>query len=282
MTSRQGAPIDLAPGHKHGLVVQSPVLLGAGSAGGGEAIHPELDLRHVGALVVGPVSLQSRPGAPMPRVVELDGGALLNPGGQNRGLEATVREFAPLWKRLGIPVVVQLGETEPAALARLGGRLAEVRGVGGLELPVPERWSVDETRRVFGILARAVELPLWAKLPLARAVELAGAAVDGGAAGLVVGSALRGAELSGSDLRRGSLHSPGLFPVVLDALAGVAALKLPAALIAAGGIHSIAQAEQALAAGAAAIQLEAIVWLEPQFPGLLAAALASGGRAGSG
>ncbi len=60
---------------------------------------------------------------------------------------------------------------------------------------------------------------------------------------------------------------------MLLALAQLAALQLPAALIACGGIHTLAQARAALAAGAQAIQLDSVAWIEPTVPGLLAAAL---------
>jgi len=46
------------------------------------------------------------------------------------------------------------------------------------------------------------------------------------------------------------------------------------ALIACGGIHSVAQAEQVLAAGARAVQLDGAVWVEPGLATLLAAELA--------
>lgn len=265
--------IELAPGHKQGLAVASPVLLGAGSAGGGEATHPELDLNAIGAIVVGPVTLQSRAGAPMPRAWEVEGGLLLETGGQNRGLEATLREFGPQWKRIGTPVVVQLGETEVGPLKRMAERLGATTGVAGLELALPDRWRAEDVRRVVAPLVRAAELPLWVKLPLTRAEELGGACVDAGAAGLVVGQAPIGAAWQAGTLRRGALHGPGVFPLALDALARVAALQLPVALIASGGIHTVDQARQALGAGAHALQLDTVAWLEPAFPAALAAAL---------
>ena len=58
--------IDLAPGHKMGLGVANPILLGAGSVGLGDAVHPELEVEAVGGVVVGPLTWQSRAGAPPP------------------------------------------------------------------------------------------------------------------------------------------------------------------------------------------------------------------------
>ena len=50
---------------------------------------------------------------------------------------------------------------------------------------------------------------------------------------------------------------------MLAALLQVAALQLPAALIAGGGIHTGEQVRQCLAAGAQAVQIDSAVGVEP-------------------
>lgn len=268
--------IDLAPGHKQGLVVQNPVLLAAGCVGCGEAHWPELDVRALGGIVAGPVTLQNRAGAPMPRLAETPAGFLLETGSQNRGLHATLRNFAPLWARLGIPVVVQLADARAEALARCAARLSTVAGVAALEWRVPYGAHVATIQRGVEAIRRAGELPLWVKLPLDHATEMAGPAMEAGARGLVVAGAPAGAALVADDvpwLLQGGIYGPATFPLMLNTLARVAALELPAALIACGGIYKLAQARAALAAGAHALQLDAVAWIEPSFPSLLAAAL---------
>jgi dihydroorotate dehydrogenase len=64
------------------------------------------------------------------------------------------------------------------------------------------------------------------------------------------------------------------FALVLPVLRAVARLKLPAALIACGGIHTIEQMEQAMDGGADAIQVDTAVWVEPALPKWLATAWA--------
>jgi dihydroorotate dehydrogenase len=70
----------------------------------------------------------------------------------------------------------------------------------------------------------------------------------------------------------GPIYGPGVFPQTLRLVGAVAALGLPAALIAAGGIHTAAHVEHALAAGAQAVQLDSLVWAEPGMASGLAAA----------
>ncbi len=64
-----------------------------------------------------------------------------------------------------------------------------------------------------------------------------------------------------------------IFPLMLEVLLQVAAQQLPAALIACGGIHTADHVQQALAAGAQAVQIDSAVWVEPGLPGRLAASV---------
>ena len=134
------------------------------------------------------------PGRPPPRVVETPAGMLNAVGLQNPGVEAVVREKAPIWARRKVPVVVNLaGETDrrlhrggagPGRFARHcrdPARISRVR-------TNPRGW--DDLRLRSGDGGRgdprgagACSLPLIVKLtpnvtdirPIAAAVEEAGA-----------------------------------------------------------------------------------------------------------
>ena len=275
--------IDLAPGHKQGLTVANPVLLAGGSVGCGEAVHPELDLRALGAVVVGPLSLHARAGSPMPRSGGFAGGLVLETGTQNRGLDATLRRYRVLWGRLGVPVVVQVAESDPRSLRTLLDRLAECEGVAGVELLLPLEVDATVTARAVEACVHHGELPVWVKLPLTGVEGTARVAAAAGAHALVVAQSPLGAAAGeGGEVVTGRLHGPALFPLVLHALRVVADCRLSLPLIAAGGIHTLAQARAALDNGASALQLDAVAWVEPALPERLAAALmATPSEAGS-
>lgn len=272
--------IDLAPGHKQGLAVENPVLLGAGSVGLGDAVHPELELEALGAVVVGPLTWQSRAGAPLPRLAPLPAGALVESGAQNRGIAATLRHAEALWARRLPPVVVQVAEWG-GELERLVQRLSRTPGVAGLELLLPPACTPGEARRLLERATLAGELPVWAKLPLRPArelLDLAAACVKGGAAALVVAQPPRSrAEVDGVTLE-GASFGPATSYAVLDALEALAVAAQGVPLIAAGGFFTEAQLRAALEAGAAAVQLDAVAWLEPTLPGAFARALGGGSR----
>ena len=239
-----------------------------------------LDTARLGAVVVGPILGSSRGGAALPRLAHLNSGIVLDTGMQNRGASQVLQHFARLWPRLGCPVIVQVAETHAAGSAKIVKKLAEVEGISGVELlPPPEADGALLTELV-RVIDRHADLPIWVKLPLHSAVALAPAAVDAGAAGIVVGQPLQGAALrtlSDGVIHpvRGAMLGPLAFAPMLQVLLDVAALKLPTALIACGGIHTIDHVRQALAAGAQAVQIDSAVWVEPSLPASLVAALSA-------
>lgn len=266
--------IELAPGHKQGLPVENPVLIAGGMAGYGEAIPRGLLLQAVGALVIGPIMASSRAGAPLPRVAETNGGMVLETGWQNRGISNAIARYGKLWPNLGCPVVAQLVDVDARSMGKLAARLVSVPGIAGLEL-LPLTQDVELAARMVRSVVQASDLPVWVKLPLHEAVAWAKPLVEVGANALVVGQPPRGqlgSEASG--IVSGAIYGPLAFAVMLPVLRALARLQLPAALIACGGIHTFEQMEQALDAGASAVQIETALWVEPALPNWLAGAWA--------
>lgn len=266
--------INLAPNHKQGLVVPNPVLLAGGSVGYGEAIHRGTKTHELGGIVVGPVMHHSRAGEQPPRLVELSGGLVLNTGRQNRGIASMTKRFARAWARLGCPIIVQIADAQPDALTYVLERLMldiplpDV--IDGIELLLPELADEERTHALVGAATRSSDYPIWVKLPLQNASALAAHAVAAGADALVIGQPPAGAGLSHSNESdawlQGLIYGTIAFPQMFSALCAVAALELSCPLIACGGIHTRDQAHSALKVGAAAIQIDSAVWVEPGLP----------------
>jgi dihydroorotate dehydrogenase (NAD+) catalytic subunit len=267
--------IDLAPNHKLGLVVANPILLGAGAIGYGEALPRGLELAALGAAVVGPVLGGSRGGKEPPRLAHTNGGLVLDTGLQNRGAGNALQQYGKLWGKLPCPVIVQVAESHPITLAKVVTKLASASAVQGLELLPPADVDAAQLAALLRAAERACELPLWVKLPLGQAATLAPAACEAGAVGLVIGQPPSGTSLRAGPNGQpqavsGALYGPLVFPQMLATLLQVAALLLPAALIACGGLHTVEQVRQCLSAGAQAVQIDSAVWVEPGLPGRLA------------
>ena len=267
--------VELAPGHKIGLPLAGPVMLAAGSIGYGEARHRELETSRFGGIVVGPFTRRSRGGSQPPRLAETVGGFVRRVGLQNRGVSAAVRRYGQLWPRMGCPVIAQVADSESGEAAETVERLSAVEGIEGFELLCQPEASEREIGRLLEVLLLETDLPLLVKLPLTRAAALA--PVAAGAAGLVVGSPPMGAAMRADrQAVSGELFGPGVFPMMLAALLEVKALELPGSLLACGGVHTRQQARDCLQAGADALQLDSLVWVEP------AAAMNLAGELGSG
>ena len=264
--------IELAPGHKQGLPVSNPVLVAAGMVGYGEAVPRGLSLAELGGVVIGPIMASSRAGAPLPRMAETVGGLVLETGWQNRGVSNALARHGKLWPTLGCPVVAQLVDADARSMGKLAARVAASAGIMGLEL-VPLTQEVEVAARMVRNAAEASDLPVWVKVPLSEAVRWAEPLVKAGANALVVGQPLRGeVGLKAGDVVSGGLFGPLTFALVLPVLRSLARLHLSAALIACGGIHTTEQMEQALEAGASAIQVDTAVWVEPALPNWLVTA----------
>lgn len=255
--------IELAPNHKRGLAINNTLMLAVGTVGMGDAVHPDLDLSGVGAIVVGPLTRASRGGSESPRIAEVAGGVVLDTGLQNRGLESTLRHNAELWARLPAPVIVHVAESDVRALGEIARRLSAVEGVAAIELALPPRFDAQWTRTALEQLDGQGDLPVLVRLPLGRARELAKVTVEAGAAALVIGSPPRAAAYSGGALVQGELFGLAVFPQMLGALVEMVGLGLTVPLVASGGIHGGEQAAVALGAGAVAVQVDAVAWLEP-------------------
>lgn len=269
--------LELAPGHKIGLPLAGPVTLAAGSIGYGEACHRELETGRFGGVVVGPFTRRSRGGSPPPRLAVTLGGLVRRVGLQNRGVSAAVRRYGQLWPRLGCPVIAQVADSEFHEAAETVGRLSVADGIAGFELLCQPEASEREISRLLEVLLLETDLPVLVKLPLARAATLAPAAIESGAAGVVVGSPQIGAGIrADGQAVNGEMFGPGVFPMMLAALLEVKALGLTGSLVGCGGVHTLQQARDCMRAGADALQLDSLVWVEPMAAVSLAVALGSG------
>lgn len=262
--------IELAPNHKYGLSIAAPVMPASGTFGYGEAYHDLVDLSLLGAIVTNPVSLQPRRVARGRRIGVRDDHFLVHTGWPNPGLRRVIREAGPIWERLPVPVIVHLLATRPVGVGRAAAHLSGVHGVRGLELGFAESISFTKAKDLLAATAEEGDLPVIVKIPFSRVDDLAPCLAQAGADAITLMSPPRGVlPVSGGEaggqvahFMRGRLYGAALFPLLLNALSRWAS-KLSVPVVACGGIASPEDALACLTLGAAAVQIDALLWRDP-------------------
>lgn len=241
---------------KFDLSFQPPLMNAAGTLGFAPDPRGPVDLSPLGAFVTNPVSLLPRTPAQERGCLTYPGGFLLHTGYPNPGIRTVLRRCAARWERSERPIIVHVLAQHGEEVFRIIQQLEKLDNMAGVELGMPPDAAPELVSEL--VSAGLGERPVIARLPLERAVELACVAVEAGAAAISLG-APRGA-LPGSlgKLVRGRLYGPSLFPLALEIVRQVAHQGIP--VIGAGGVYQRPQAEAMLRAGAAAVQLDAVLW----------------------
>jgi dihydroorotate dehydrogenase (NAD+) catalytic subunit len=275
---------ELAP--KKGLVLRNPVVIASGTIGYGVDNADIAEIHRLGAITCKGTTLHPRSGNKEPRILETASGMLNAIGLQNPGIITVIEQYAPIWATWQTPVIVNIaGETveEFAELARL---LEGVEGVAGIEVNVSCP-NVLAGGAVFGANAqtvadvtaavrRATTLPLIIKLSPnsgdVRPTALAAASSGADAVSLI--NTITGMGIDICKRRHalanitGGLSGPAIKPIALRMVFEVASEmrssfpKVP--IIGIGGISNANDALEFLMAGASAIQIGTVNFINPR------------------
>ncbi|WP_121258799.1 tRNA-dihydrouridine synthase [Nocardioides ferulae] len=273
-----------APTTLAGMPLPSPVLVAAGCGGTGRELAAYVDLAALGGFVTRSISLDPRPGAAAPRVVESPSGLVHATGFPNPGVQGFLATELPWLVQQGARVVVSMVAGSLGEYAELARRLGTAPGLAAVEVnlgpadgagpgvldvrePVHTGHVVAAVRRELpdgvAVLAKVRPDPL-------RVVESARAVTDAGAAAVVVGGPLAAALPDG---RPAGLGGPAVGPVVARCVAEVCAGLDRAAVVAGGGVATADQARRLLDLGAVAVQVGTAQLHDPTTLARLVAAL---------
>ena len=265
--------IELAPHHKIGLPLNNPVMIASGCGGYGNAYQRLVDLAAFGAVVTNPITLRPRRGPAQPRLAETKAGFILKTGQQNPGVRKVIQQYRHVWSRLDMPVIAHLPADEPDDLRRTARALTGTDTIAAIELDLPPDAVPGEIERWIWAVGEGCQLPLLVKLPLTGAVDMAEAVAATAADALVIAAPPIGAVNSPQhgEMVSGHLYGPALHSLVLASVQVIRNLvDLP--LVAVGGIHDLADAQTFLQAGATAVQVDTLLFIDPQGANYVAAA----------
>jgi dihydroorotate dehydrogenase (NAD+) catalytic subunit len=275
--------VQLAPKNKKGLLLANPVMTASGTFGWGTEYEHLFDIQRLGAIVCKGTTLKPWEGNPQPRLAETPCGVLNAIGLQNIGVEAVIREKAPIWAGWRVPVIVNIvGETveEYAQLARKLGGIAGISGIevnigcpnikaGGAEFGANPESAAEVTAAV----RAATSLPVMVKLTpnTGDIVGVAKAVAEAGADSISLINTLKGIAIDIAKRRpslgnvSGGLSGPAIRPIALCMVYEVAgAVKVP--VVGIGGIATASDALEFIMAGASAVQVGTANFSNPQAP----------------
>ncbi len=288
-------PVALEVDLGRGLILQNPLLAAAGPFGYGVEVEAAVDLPRLGGLVTRGTTLRPRSGHRGRRVADVPAGLLLGIGLQNPGIETVLERYAPTWARWPVPVILNLCAESPGDFAELARRLEGASGVAGLELNLScanssrngTVFALDEgsAASVVSAVRRATDLPVIAKLTAAAldVRAIAHAVEDAGADAISAVNTLPGLVLDGGRTAPalasgyGGVCGPALRPFALRVVFEVAqVVDIP--IIGIGGVTTIDDVLDLMAAGASAVGVGVAALADPMLPVRLADELADACR----
>ena len=263
-----------------GVDFKNPVMTASGTFGSGMEYSEFVDLNRLGAVVTKGVANVPWPGNPTPRVAEVYGGMLNAIGLQNPGIDVFMERDIPFLKQFDTKVIVNVCGKTVEDYVEVVERLGEEAAVSMLEINVSCP-NVKEGAIAFGQKADALfgitqEIKRHAKQPVIMKLspnvtditEMAKAAEAAGADALSLINTITGMKI---DIHKrkfaianktGGMSGPAIKPIAVRMVYQAAhAVKIP--IIGMGGIATAEDAVEFLLAGASAVSIGAMNFVNP-------------------
>ena len=263
-----------------GVKLKNPVMTASGTFGSGMEYSEFIDLNRLGAVVTKGVANVPWPGNPTPRVAEVYGGMLNAIGLQNPGIDVFMERDIPFLKQYDTGIIVNICGKTVEDYLEVVERLGEEPAVSMLEINVSCP-NVKEGAIAFGQNAKALyditnEIKKHAKQPVMMKLspnvtdigELARAAEAAGSDALSLINTITGMKIDIHKRRfvlankTGGMSGPAIKPIAVRMVYQAAkAVKIP--IVGMGGIATGEDAIEFLLAGAAAVSVGAMNFVNP-------------------
>ena len=262
-----------------GVTLNNPVMTASGTFGSGMEYSDFVDLNRLGAVVTKGVANVPWPGNPTPRVAETYGGMLNAIGLQNPGIDVFVRRDIPFLRKYDTKIIVNVcGKTvedylevverlfdEPVDMLEINVSCPNVKE-GAIAFGQKADCLYDITARIKAKAKQPVIMKLSPNVTditeMAKAAEAAGAdalSLINTITGMKIDIHRRKFELAN---KTGGLSGPAIKPVAVRMVYQAAhSVKIP--IIGMGGIATGGDAIEFLLAGASAVAVGAMNFVNP-------------------
>lgn len=261
------------------LHLKNPIMVASGTFGYAREMQQLVHLNRLGAILPKTITLQPRLGNAPWRTVETSSGLLNSIGLDNDGVDVFIETHLRYLRELDTSIVVSIAGKSRDEFIELAERIEAAGGADALELNIScpnvsggVDFGTDPhlcEQVVRGVRERC-GLPLLAKLTpnVTRIVDIAKAAANGGADAVSCINTLLGMAIDWKKKRpllgnvMGGLSGPAIKPVALRCVYQVSK-AVPIPIVGIGGIASLDDVMEFLAAGASCVQIGTANYYEP-------------------
>jgi len=279
----------VSPVELFGTTFQNPILLAAGTAGFGRELDHVIDLDLLGGFVTKAVTPEPRQGHPALRVAEFRGGMLNAVGLANPGVAAVAEHELPwLAERLDrARIIVNVAGATVGDYVNVIERLTPFDAItafeinascpntsaGGLEFGAEPGSLAELVRACRQVSTRPLTVKLSPVLPDIPAMALV--ARDEGAEAVTLVNTMPGLLDKRLGNGNGGLSGPALLPIGVLATRRVRE-RVDMPVIGVGGVRTVADAREYLAAGASLVAIGTAALADPRVPVRIAGELMRG------
>ncbi len=264
--------------------LNNPVLVASGTFGAGREASAFVDLAKIGGIIVKSMTVAPWKGKPTPRMCETPSGMLNAIGIQNKGVDHFIAEDLPWLVKNKATVFASIAGNTVEEFVRVADKLRTGgRGIAAVELNIScpnleDRnnmfsHSVKSTTAVVGEVKAALKrVPVFPKLSpnVTSLSDIADAALDAGADGLSVINTVFGMSIDVETRRPklagvvGGLSGPAIHPIAVRAVHEIHQNFPHVPIIGQGGIANAGDALQLMLAGASAVAVGTINFVNPR------------------
>ena len=263
------------------LELRNPVMLASGTCGYGAELDDFMDLAELGAIIVKGTTLEPREGNAYPRMAETASGMLNAVGLQNKGIDYFEKNIYPRLAEYDTHVIVNVNGNTVEDYVELSRRLDHLRAIPAIELniscPNVKKGGMifgtnpASAREVIAAVRKAYSKTLIVKLSpnVTDITEFARISEEEGAEAISLVNTLLGMAVDVRTMKpklstvTGGLSGPSIKPVALRMVWQCAkAVRIP--VIGLGGIMNADDALEFIMAGAVAVQVGTVSFIEPR------------------
>ena len=262
------------------LKLKNPVILASGTVGYGNEISQFTDLSKIGAIVTKSISLKPRKGNPPQRIVETPSGMLNSIGLANVGLEVFIKEKIPFLEEVKSTIICNIAASSIEEYVECVKILDEQKAIQAFEInvscPNVKKGGlvfgndISAVGKITGEVRAATEKPIVVKLSpnTANIAEFAAAVKKEGGDAISAINTLVGASFNILTRKpkiamvTGGLSGPAIKPVAIAKVLEIKR-KVDIPIIGIGGIMNYKDAAEFMIAGASAVQIGTVNFINP-------------------